>query len=103
MLSFRTLGLQTEEHVSKISARQAANSVRQPAGVAHTVSKPSAIPVAVQYARIVSTASRLRQNSGRTVMTPRPGQRVCALFATEPFTRRGHRLNPWRTTSLLST
>jgi hypothetical protein len=65
------------------------NSVRQPAGLAQTVSKPSAVLVAVKYARIASSASRLRQNSGRTVMTPRPGQQACALLATEPFTRRG--------------
>ena len=78
-----------EPTMTQISASQAVNSVRQPAGVAQTVSKPNAIPVAVKYARIVSSASRLRQNSGRTAMTPRPGQQACALFATEPFTRRG--------------
>jgi hypothetical protein len=65
------------------------NSVQQPAWLAQTVSKPGAVPVAAKYARIASAASLLRQNSGRTVMTPRPGQQACALLATEPFTRRG--------------
>jgi hypothetical protein len=46
-------------------ASQAMNGTR----AAQMASKPSAIPVAVKYARIVSSPSRLGQNGTRAAMT----------------------------------
>jgi hypothetical protein len=50
-------------------------------------SKPSAIPVAVKYARIVSTPSQLGQEWRPRSHDAVTWETACWLFATEPFTQ----------------
>jgi hypothetical protein len=79
----QTQGSGRQQLSDELATSQATNGTK----AAQMASKPSAIPVAVKYARIVSTPSQLGQEWRPRSHDAVTWETACWLFATEPFTQ----------------